>query len=183
MKILPTGFDGLRLFESPVFRDERGFFLEVYRETAEAFEAPGLRFVQDNASQSRQGTLRGLHFQKPPHAQGKLVRALRGAIFDVGVDLRRSSPTFGQWFGTELSEDNGRALYLPPGFAHGFLVTSSDALVFYKCTEIYTPSAEGALAWNDPTVGIRWPTIPVPVSLSPKDAAAPRWSPETLAFP
>ncbi len=178
MKILPTGIEGLVLLESPVHRDERGCFLELFN--ARDMAAAGIPgpFVQDNLSVSARGTLRGLHFQRPPHAQGKLVRVLRGAVFDVAVDLRSGSPTRGRCFGVELSAENARALYIPAGFAHGFLVTSDEADFFYKCTDFYRPEAEGGLAWDDPTLAVRWPTLDVPYRLSPKDASAPRWDPK-----
>ncbi|MGV3710959.1 MAG: dTDP-4-dehydrorhamnose 3,5-epimerase [Gemmatimonas sp.] len=156
MKIIQTSLADVVVVESPVFGDERGFFNEVFR--TDKFAALGLpdEFVQDNHSRSAQDVLRGLHFQRD-EPQGKLVRAVSGAIFDVAVDLRRSSPTFGQWFGTELRAGDGRALWVPAGLAHGFVVLSESADVFYKCTALYNPRSEECLAWNDPTVGIQWP--------------------------
>jgi len=171
MRFLPTDLPGVIVVEPDVHRDERGFFFEVYH--AAKYADGGIRetFVQDNHSRSKRGTLRGLHGQcRRP--QGKLVRALQGEIFDVGVDARRGSPTFGRWVGVTLSADNRRLLYVPAGFLHGFCVTSEAAEVEYKCTELYDASDEIAVRWNDPDVGIDWP-LRDPV-LSPKDAAAPR---------
>ncbi len=150
-----------------VFGDQRGFFKELFK--ASDFEQAGLpgRFVQDNLSFSQRGVLRGLHYQRSPHAQGKLVGCLRGEIFDVAVDLRRSSPTFGRWFALHLSEDNHLFLYVPEGFAHGFQVLSKEALVFYKCTAEYAPEFEAGVIWNDPDLAIPWP-IEQPV-LSERD--------------
>lgn len=178
MKTTPTGLEGLLLVESIVHRDARGAFLELFNERDAGAAGLPTRFVQDNASHSTQGTLRGLHFQREPHAQGKLVRALQGSVYDVAVDLRPGSATRGRWFGVELSAENGRALYVPPGFAHGFLVTSAEALFHYKCTTFYRPEAEDRVAWNDPTLAVRWPTLNVPYRLSPKDESAPRWDPK-----
>jgi dTDP-4-dehydrorhamnose 3,5-epimerase len=170
MQVHPTSLPGLLLIESRVFRDARGFFAETWQ--AERYREIGLDlpFVQDNASRSEQGVLRGLHAQFP-HAQGKLVGVLDGEVYDVAVDIRSGSPTFGQWFGATLSADNGRQMWIPPGFAHGFAVTSASALFVYKCTAPYVPEAELAVRWDDPEIGISWP-IPAPI-LSPKDAAAP----------
>ncbi len=158
------------LFESAVFRDARGAFRELYNE--ERFAAAGLHetFVQDNLSRSHRHVLRGLHAQHP-RSQGKLVCVLEGEVFDVSVDIRVGSPTFGRWAGYSLSSDNAHQLWIPPGFAHGFIVLSEHALFSYKCTELYTPSAELAIRWNDPAIGIDWP-VPIP-SLSDKDASAP----------
>ncbi|QQR73715.1 MAG: dTDP-4-dehydrorhamnose 3,5-epimerase [Holophagales bacterium] len=172
MKFTPTEVPEIVLVEPDVFRDERGFFLEVFHERRWAAEAGlTLRLVQDNHSRSRAGTLRGLHAQLR-RPQGKLVRCTRGEIFDVGVDIRRGSPTFGRWAGAILSEDNFRLLWVPEGFAHGFCVLSEAAEVQYKVTEFYDPGGEIGIAWNDPRIGIDWP-IAAPL-LSPRDAAAPR---------
>jgi dTDP-4-dehydrorhamnose 3,5-epimerase len=159
------------LIEPRVFGDDRGYFMEVWHAAKFAEAGLDLRFVQDNQSYSRVGTLRGLHYQVE-HAQGKLVRAISGTIFDVAVDLRRSSASFGQWVGVTLSGHNKAQVYVPPGFAHGFLVTSADAIVEYQCTDLYTPVHERCLAWDDPTVGIAWPLEPgqQPI-LSAKDRA------------
>jgi dTDP-4-dehydrorhamnose 3,5-epimerase len=169
LNLIPTSLKDVVILEPKVFGDERGFFLEAYNE--ETFGKLGLptRFMQDNHSGSRKGVLRGLHYQlKQP--QGKLVRALRGAIYDVAVDLRRDSPQFGQWFGTELSAENRRMLWVPPGFGHGFLVTSDFAEVSYKATELYAPAFERSVLWNDPAIGIEWPLDGEP-TLSEKDRA------------
>lgn len=156
MQFLTTELAGVVVIEPKVFEDERGFFMESYHRPKFAAAGIDLEFVQDNHSRSRQGVLRGLHYQLA-YPQGKLVRAIRGSIFDVAVDLRRSSPTFGRWYGCELSESNRRQMYVSPGFAHGFCVTSDMAEVIYKCTEIYRPEDERTLLWNDPALGIRWP--------------------------
>jgi dTDP-4-dehydrorhamnose 3,5-epimerase len=151
-----THIDGLLLIETRRFGDERGFFMELYSERS--FHELGLEldFVQDNRSRSRKGTLRGLHFQKR-RPQGKLVCVTSGEVFDVAVDLRKSSATFGKWFGVNLAGDAGILFYIPPGFAHGFYVISDTADFMYKCTDFYNPDDEGGLLWNDPTVGIKWP--------------------------
>jgi dTDP-4-dehydrorhamnose 3,5-epimerase len=165
--VLPT----VLLFEPRVFRDERGTFRELYN--AERYEATGLeaRFVQDNLSRSARGVLRGLHLQHP-RAQGKLVTVLSGAVFDVAVDVRRGSPTFGRWTGYTLTAENAQQLWVPPGFAHGFLVLEEETLFSYKCTDVYSPSHELTVRWDDPAIGIRWPDAAP--RLSPKDAEAPR---------
>jgi dTDP-4-dehydrorhamnose 3,5-epimerase len=152
------------------FEDERGFFAEIYK--LSDFSAGGIstEFVQCNHSHSARGVLRGLHYQKHPNAQGKLVTAITGCVFDVAVDIRRGSPTYADWLGVTLSSDNGRMLYIPPGFAHGFCVLSQEADVIYKTTEEYAPDLDRGIAWNDPEIGVQWP-IADPI-LSPKDA---RW--------
>jgi dTDP-4-dehydrorhamnose 3,5-epimerase len=158
------------MIEPRVFGDDRGHFFEMFR--TDAFEAAGLpdRFVQDNASFSRRGVLRGLHFQNP-HGQGKLVYVMAGEVFDVAVDLRVGSPSFGKWTSEMLSGENKRQLYIPPGFAHGFVVTSESAVFCYRCTELYHPESERFIRWDDPTIGIDWP-VSDPI-LAPRDAAAP----------
>jgi len=171
VKLLTTTLPGVLIVEPAVFRDERGFFLEVFHAAKFADRGLEVVFVQDNHSMSRQGTLRGLHVQLP-RSQGKLVRCTEGAIFDVAVDIRRGSPTFGRWFGVELSATNFRQLWVPPDFAHGFCVTSERAQVEYKCTELYEPASDLAIAWNDPAIGIDWP-VADPV-LSSKDREAKR---------
>lgn len=165
----PLEIPGLVLLRPRVARDARGHFLETWR--ADRYAAAGIpsSFAQDNVSVSRQGVLRGLHFQHP-NSQGKLVTTLAGTIFDVAVDVRRGSPTFGRWVGCELSAETGHQLWIPPGFAHGFSVTAGDAIVAYKCTEHYAPADERSVRWNDPAIAIRWP-IDEPI-LSPKDADA-----------
>jgi dTDP-4-dehydrorhamnose 3,5-epimerase len=170
MKVAPTTIPDVLLLEPRVFGDERGFFLESWS-AREFGKVTGLdvRFVQDNHSRSGQRVLRGLHYQiRQP--QGKLVRVIRGRVFDVAVDLRKSSPTFGRWIGAELSEDNHRQLWIPPGLAHGFLVVSESADVVHKATDYYAPEHERCLIWNDPAVGIEWPAAEEPV-LSAKDRA------------
>jgi len=182
MKVTPTAIEGVLVLEPRVFGDERGFFLESYNQKA-FDDALGreLRFVQDNHSRSARGVLRGLHFQLPPHAQGKLVRVTQGSVFDVAVDMRRSSPTFGRWVGVELSGQNHRQLWLPPGMAHGFLVTSDSADFLYKTTAYYAPQAERSVRWDDPAIGIEWPLPGGAPTLSAKDAAAPSLA-EAAAF-
>ena len=170
MNVVKTEIPGLLILEPRVFGDARGFFMESFN--ARAFqEATGLDvdFVQDNHSRSTRGVLRGLHYQIQ-QPQGKLVRVVRGSVFDVAVDLRKGSPTFGKWDGVELSEDNNRQLWIPPGFAHGFLVTSESADFLYKTTDYYAPEFERSLAWNDPAVGVEWPLTGEPL-LSAKDVA------------
>ena len=175
MNFIETPLQDVHLLEPKVFGDQRGFFMETWNR--DAFRAAGfdLNFVQDNHSRSARGILRGLHFQME-HTQGKLVRVTAGAVFDVAVDLRRSSPTLGQWYGVSLSAENQRMLWVPPGFAHGFYVTSDYADFLYKCTDVYHPASEKTLAWDDATVGIKWP---VPAGdtpqLSAKDAEGLSW--------
>lgn len=173
MKIISLAIPDVKLIEPDVFGDNRGFFMETYR--ADQFKEAGIptNFVQDNMSSSRKGVLRGLHFQKDPYSQGKLVRVVRGEVFDVAVDLRKGSPYFGKWVGDFLSEENKRSLYVPQGFAHGFCVVSDEAVFHYKCTEFYHPEAEGGLRYDDPTVAVEWPKIDVPFLTSPKDEKAP----------
>jgi len=175
MKVTTTAIEDLLILEPQVFGDERGFFLESFNQKL-FDDAIGreVRFVQDNHSRSTKGVLRGLHYQLPPHAQGKLVRVTQGSVFDVAVDMRRSSPSFGQWVGVELSGQNHRQLWLPPGLAHGFLVLSDSADFLYKTTGYYAPQAEGCVRWDDPAIGIDWPRQGRPPILSTKDAAAPR---------
>ena len=162
------GIEGLCIIEPAVYGDSRGYFMETYNQ--KDMEAAGLtmQFVQDNQSCSVKGVLRGLHFQKE-FPQGKLVRVVRGKVFDVAVDLRNGSDTYGKWFGIELSEENKKQFYIPEGFAHGFLVLSDVAEFCYKCTDFYRPNDEGGLAWNDPTIGIDWPKLDVEYILSEKD--------------
>lgn len=156
IKVTPCDIEGLYLIEPSVFGDERGYFMETYNQND--FNEAGLHmsFVQDNQSMSVKGVLRGLHFQKQ-FPQGKLVRVVRGRVFDVAVDLRGESKTYGKWFGVELSAENKKQFYIPEGFAHGFLVLSDEAEFCYKCTDFYRPGDEGGMAWNDPEIGIEWP--------------------------
>jgi len=171
MKITETKLPGVLIVEPKVFGDERGFFFETWQE--ERYKSLGIQgpFVQDNVSFSAKGVLRGLHYQLP-HAQGKLVSVLSGEVYDVAVDIRTGSPTFGQSVGVSLTGDNHRQLWIPAGFAHGFCVVSSTAYFMYKCTDVYTPSAEGGILWNDPDLGIDWPVTGA--VLSEKDKVYPR---------
>ena len=171
MKIRETSLPSVFVIEPAVFADERGFFMETWR--LDRFRDIGIDvpFVQDNHSRSSRGVLRGLHFQEP-HAQGKLIRCVRGSVFDVAVDVRVGSPTFSRWFGVDLTEENRLMLWVPPGFAHGFLTLSDVADVTYKCTDYYDPSSERSILWNDPDIGIEWPKGEA--RLSKKDATAPR---------
>ncbi|MFZ2267533.1 MAG: dTDP-4-dehydrorhamnose 3,5-epimerase [Azonexus sp.] len=169
MKILPTIIPDVLLVTPKIFGDERGFFFESFNQKAFE-EATGLElcFVQDNHSKSVKGVLRGLHYQIEPHAQGKLVRVVQGEVFDVAVDIRKGSKTFGQWVGVHLSAENKQQLWIPPGLAHGFLVLSETAEFLYKTTNYYVPSAERSLCWDDPVLAIQWPLDGVPI-LSAKD--------------
>ena len=183
MKLVPTSLPGVLIVEPTVFRDERGWFMESFNEprfhaALQALGEPMPRaFVQDNHSCSMAGVLRGLHFQRAPHAQGKLVRVVKGRVWDVAVDIRPNSPQRGQWFGLELSADNHRQLWIPEGFAHGFLTLEDDTHFLYKTTDVYNKEAEGAIHWADESLGIAWPVgqLPAdrPVQLAAKDAAAP----------
>jgi dTDP-4-dehydrorhamnose 3,5-epimerase len=173
MRTVPTDLTGVVLIEPVVHRDTRGFFLETYNERRYREAGITATFVQDNHSRSTRGTVRGLHFQVR-RMQGKLVRAVAGEMFDVAVDVRRGSPTFGRWVGAHLSAENFRQIYIPPGFAHGFCVLSDVGEVEYKCTALYEAADELVIAWNDPRIGVEWPTSE-PL-LSAKDKAAPRLS-------
>lgn len=170
MDVKQTALPGVLLIEPRVFGDARGYFLETWRQ--DRYREAGIAgaFVQDNVSFSQRGVLRGLHYQLP-HAQGKLVTVLQGEVFDVAVDIRRGSPHFGQWVGVLLCGETMNQVYVPPGFAHGFCVTSETALFSYKCTDVYAPQAEGAVRWDDPALGIDWPIDAV--QLNDKDRAAP----------
>ncbi len=171
MKLIETRLPGVVVVEPAVYRDGRGFLTEVWNQRRYDDAGLDVRFVQDNLSSSRLGVLRGLHYQWPA-AQGKLVSVLHGEVFDVAVDIRAGSPTFGDWVGVALSAENRHQIYIPPGFAHGFAVASETALVLYKCTAFYAPNDEGSIRWDDPSLAIRWP-IADPI-LAPKDASAPR---------
>jgi dTDP-4-dehydrorhamnose 3,5-epimerase len=174
MKVTPTDLPEVLVIEPAVHGDARGFFKESFNQRAfDAAVGTHVEFVQDNHSRSARGVLRGLHYQLPPHAQGKLVRVARGAVFDVAVDVRRDSPRFGRWAGVELSADNHRQLWIPPGFAHGFLVISDEADFLYKTTDYYAPHAEAAVRWDDSALAIAWPGAGVEPLVSAKDAAAP----------
>lgn len=171
MNVVRFDIEGLLVLEPKLFRDDRGFFAETYQQAR--YTPLGIGpFVQDNWSRSARGVLRGLHFQVPPKAQGKLVMVTRGAAWDVAVDLRRGSPTFGKHVAVELTGDNGRQFWIPPGFAHGFVALTDDTDFLYKCTEAYAPDCEGAIAWNDPDLAIAWPVTTPQVAA--KDAKAPR---------
>jgi dTDP-4-dehydrorhamnose 3,5-epimerase len=180
MKFIATPLAGAMIVEPQVFGDDRGFFMETWHR--EKFAAAGIdvAFDQDNHSRSAKGVLRGLHYQLP-NPQGKLARVALGKVFDVIVDLRRASPTFGRWYGVELSAENKRMLWVPPGLAHGFLVVSEFADFLYKCSGLYSPADEQAVRWNDPTLAIDWPFEGAP-SLSAKDAAAPLFA-DAILFP
>ncbi|ATD64322.1 dTDP-4-dehydrorhamnose 3,5-epimerase [Neisseria weixii] len=169
MNIIDTRIPDVKLLEPKVFGDERGFFMETFRDEWFRQNVADRTFVQENHSKSTQGVLRGLHYQTE-NTQGKLVRVVSGEVFDVAVDMRRNSPTFGHWAGEILSADNKRQLWVPEGFAHGFYVLSDEAEFVYKCTDYYNPNAEHSLIWNDATVGIDWPLLGAP-SLSAKDLA------------
>ena len=171
MEVVKTPIEGVLLIKPQVFGDERGYFVETWQK--ERYEAAGINlpFVQDNHSKSTKGILRGLHFQKQ-HPQGKLVMVSLGEVFDVAVDIRKGSPTFGKWFGAILNQENQNQLWIPPGMAHGFVVLSDVAHFHYKCTDFNHPGDEGSIRWNDPTIGIDWPYKEEPV-LSAKDQIAP----------
>lgn len=169
MNIIETALPGVLIIEPRVFGDQRGFFMETWNAKAFADAGLDLGFVQDNHSRSQKGVLRGLHFQNPG-PQGKLVRVTRGAVFDVAVDLRKSSPNFGKWVGVELSADNRRMIWMPEGFAHGFLTLEDDTDFLYKCTAPYAAASEYTLAWDDPAVGIEWPVTGLDPIISEKDA-------------
>lgn len=182
MNVQETAIDGVLIFEPKLFGDARGFFMESFNQKIFDDAVGGhTAFVQDNHSRSAKGVLRGLHFQRAPHAQGKLVRCAAGAVFDVAVDIRRDSPTFGQWVGVELNAENQRQLWIPAGLAHGFLVLSESADFLYKTTDYYAPQAEGAVRWDDPDLAIAWPDVGMAPLLSGKDAAAPLLRDATLA--
>jgi dTDP-4-dehydrorhamnose 3,5-epimerase len=174
LKITESPLPGVLILEPRVFGDERGFFVETFRESMLVDAGVHERFVQDNQSRSRRGTLRGLHYQLV-QPQGKLVRVARGRVFDVAVDVRRGSPHFGKWFGMELDDRAHRMLYVPPNFAHGFLVLSEEADFVYKCTDYYHPASERGVLWNDPGIGIEWPEVSGTI-LSEKDAGLPTLS-------
>lgn len=170
MKIIPTEIPEVLIIEPRVFEDERGFFFESFNQKQfdEAVGYP-VNFVQDNHSKSTQGVLRGLHYQKAPYAQGKLVRCIAGEVFDVAVDIRKESPTFGKWVGVNLSAENKKQLWIPEGFAHGFLVLSKTAEFVYKTTNYYSPAHEGSILWNDSNLNIGWPINNQNIQLSEKD--------------
>ncbi|MDY0342926.1 MAG: dTDP-4-dehydrorhamnose 3,5-epimerase [Lentimicrobium sp.] len=171
MEIIPTEIPDVLILKPSVFKDDRGYFLESYSREKLSNAGIDVDFVQDNESKSSKGVLRGLHFQRSPYAQGKLVRVIKGAVFDVAVDLRQHSPWFGKWVGVNLSEHEKNMCWIPPGFAHGFLTLEDETIFAYKCTNVYHPASEGSVRWNDPHLNIHWP-VSQP-SLSDKDQKAP----------
>lgn len=179
MKLIQTSIPDVVIIEPAVFKDDRGWFMESFNEARFHAELAKLGlpaprpFVQDNHSCSQAGVLRGLHYQLNPHAQGKLVRVTHGAAFDVAVDIRQGSPTFGQWVGVELNADNHRQLWIPEGFAHGFVALQDQTHFLYKTTDVYAKDCERSIVWNDPDIGIEWPGLGGPPNLAPKDAQAP----------
>ena len=179
MKIVETHLPGVVVLEPKWFGDNRGFFLETYRDDIFAQAGITANFVQDNHSRSTRGVLRGLHYQLV-QPQGKLVRVATGSVFDVAVDVRRGSPTFGDWFGTTLDDENMRMMYVPPGFAHGFVVLSETADFIYKCTDYYHPESEQGILWNDPNIGIEWPIADVQLSDKDKRNVVLEKQPENL---
>ena len=183
MKIVDTAIADVKIIEPAVFGDERGFFFESFNQ-AKFNQAVGydVAFVQDNHSYSIKGALRGLHYQLPPHPQGKLVRCVTGEVFDVAVDIRKSSPSFGQWVGVHLSAENKRQLWIPPGFAHGFLTLSEYAEFLYKTTDYWAKDCEQAIIWNDPSIAIDWPAFDGQPLLSEKDRLAPKLSEQQYLF-
>ena len=174
MEVKQTSIPGVVLIEPRLFRDDRGYFFESFSQRDFEAQVREIRFVQDNESKSSYGVLRGLHFQKPPHAQSKLVRVIKGAVLDVAVDIRRGSPTFGQHVAVELTEENHLQFFIPRGFAHGFSVLSEEVIFQYKCDNFYAPQSEGALAWDDPDLGIDWKIPSDRVLFSEKDKHHPR---------
>lgn len=183
IRVLKTPIDGLVVIEPTKFGDDRGYFMETYN--LENFHKHGLdmEFIQDNESKSKRGVLRGLHFQTE-FSQGKLVRCTKGSVWDVGVDLRKDSDTFGKWYGVELTEENKKMFYIPEGFAHGFIVLSDEAVFNYKCTNLYHPEVDGGVRWDDPEIGIVWPDPGCDLLLSEKDTKQPLLSEikESLKF-
>ena len=173
MEVIKTPIEGVVIIEPRLFNDGRGYFFESFSQRDFDQKVGTIRFVRDNESKSSYGVLRGLHFQKPPYAQSKLVRVVKGAVLDVAVDIRKSSPTFGQHVAVELTEDNHRQLFIPHGFAHGFSVLSDEVIFQYKCDNFYAPQSEGAIAWNDPALGIDWRIPADKVILSEKDKHHP----------
>jgi hypothetical protein len=173
MKVIKTKLEGVVIIEPQVFFDDRGYFFESFSQQCFNEQVAPITFVQDNESKSSYGVLRGLHFQKPPFAQSKLVRVVKGKVLDVAVDLRKDSPTFGQYESVVLSEENKRQFFIPQGFAHGFAVLSEEAIFQYKCDNYYAPQSEGSVRWNDPTIAIDWQLPEKDIILSAKDEKAP----------
>lgn len=174
MNVVQTEIPGVVIIEPRVFEDARGYFFESFSQRDFDAQVREVKFVQDNESKSSYGVLRGLHFQKPPYAQSKLVRVVKGAVLDVAVDIRKGSPTFGKHVAVELTESNHRQFFIPRGFAHGFVVLTDEVVFQYKCDNFYAPQSEGALAWDDPDLGIDWKVKASDVILSDKDRAHPR---------
>jgi len=173
MEVIKSDIEGVVIIEPRIFEDSRGYFFESFSEQEFVEKVCNTHFVQDNESKSSYGVVRGLHFQRPPHAQSKLVRVVEGTVLDIAVDIRRGSPTFGRYVAVELSAENHRQLFIPRGFAHGFAVLSEKAVFQYKCDNYYAPQSEGAIAWNDPAIGIDWRIPADKVILSAKDMAHP----------
>lgn len=174
MNVIKTDIEGAVIIEPHIFNDERGYLFESFSDRDFSKEVREVKFVQDNESKSQYGVLRGLHFQKPPYCQSKLVRVIKGAVLDVAVDIRKGSPTFGKYVAVELTEDNHRQFFVPRGFAHGFAVLTPEVIFQYKCDNFYAPQAEGAIAWDDPDLGIDWGIPADKVILSEKDKHHPR---------
>jgi len=174
MNVIRTDIEGLAVIEPRIFKDPRGYFFESFSERDFAEQVAPVKFVQDNESKSSYGVIRGLHFQKPPYAQAKLVRVVKGKVLDVAVDLRVGSPTYGKHYAVELSEDNHRQFFIPRGFAHGFSVLSEEVIFQYKCDNYYAPQSEGSVIWNDPDLGIDWGVPVEKAVLSEKDNRNPR---------
>lgn len=182
MKVIKTAIEDVVIIEPDVFGDSRGYFFESYSQKKFDEQVRPVKFVQDNESKSKYGVLRGLHFQKGKDAQSKLVRVVKGRVLDVAVDIRKGSPTFGKYVAVELTEDNHRQLFVPRGFAHGFSVLSEEVIFQYKCDNLYAPQSEGAIAWNDPDIGIDWQLPAEDVLLSAKDSAHPMLKDATDLF-
>ena len=182
MNIIRTEIPDVVIIEPRVFGDSRGYFFESFSEREFKEKVADVNFVQDNESRSCHGVVRGLHFQKPPHAQAKLVRVVKGRVLDVAVDIRKGSPTYGRYVEVELSEDNHRMVYIPKGFAHGFAVLSEDAVFQYRCDDYYAPEAEGAISWNDPDLNIDWRLPSEKVILSAKDTSHPLFKDADIPF-
>ncbi|OKZ14259.1 MAG: dTDP-4-dehydrorhamnose 3,5-epimerase [Bacteroides oleiciplenus] len=174
MEIIKTQIEGVVIIEPRLFKDERGYFFESFNQKEFEDKVCKTKFIQDNESKSSYGVVRGLHFQKPPFAQSKLVRVVKGAVLDVAVDIRKDSPTFGQYVAVELTEDNHRQFFIPRGFAHGFSVLSKEVIFQYKCDNFYAPQSEGAIAWDDPDLGIDWQISIDDILLSEKDKSHPK---------
>lgn len=174
MNVIDTAIEGVKIIEPRVFNDSRGYFFESFSQREFDEKVAKVVFVQDNESKSTAGVVRGLHFQRPPYTQAKLVRVVKGKVLDVAVDIRKGSPTYGKYVAVELSEENKRQFFIPKGFAHGFAVLSDEAVFQYKCDEFYAPESEGAIAWDDPDIGIDWQVPQEDRILSEKDAHHPR---------